>query len=93
MSMRACQKCNENYWNYKHIEGWIIATCKMCDFEVEFEVKKKKAKPLPLQFKPHKPKKTSRGDSLFLQNGNILNSTQLIKGIPIEIYEEKKENT
>lgn len=85
MAMRPCQKCNENNWSYKHIDGWITATCNMCDFEVEFEAKKKSGK--KKVFGKQKPKKTKKNDLLFLQDGKVLNSTQLIEGKKIEIYE------
>lgn len=39
--MYACQQCLENNWKFKYIDGWILATCQECGFEVEFEAKKK----------------------------------------------------
>lgn len=83
--MRLCQKCLENNWQFEYIDGYIIATCKMCGHEVEFEAKKKVYKPKPKSwFAPAKPRKTKKGDSLFIQNGEVLNSTQLKVGIKIE---------
>jgi len=39
--MRNCDKCLENYWEYKFNEGMIEATCQHCGNVVEFEAKKK----------------------------------------------------
>jgi len=41
MPMYACQKCGENKWKFKFIEGWVRATCEFCGHEVEFESKEK----------------------------------------------------
>lgn len=40
--MNACNNCLENNWSYKHIDGYIIANCNLCDYEVEFKAIKKK---------------------------------------------------
>jgi hypothetical protein len=37
--MYPCEKCLENIWWYEYIDGWVIATCKNCGNEVEFETK------------------------------------------------------
>lgn len=42
MAMKNCSKCLENVWEYKHVDGYIIATCKMCGNEVMFPDKKHK---------------------------------------------------
>lgn len=41
--MRICNKCFENKWKYKFVEGIIIATCQICDNEIQFEARKKKS--------------------------------------------------
>lgn len=40
--MKSCDKCLENNWSFKHIDGWIIATCEFCGNEVQFMSKKEK---------------------------------------------------
>lgn len=36
--MRPCEKCLENNWTFKPLDtGWVRATCKMCNYEVEWE--------------------------------------------------------
>ena len=40
--MFACNKCLENNWKYEYLEGYIRATCLICDNEVEFPSKKLK---------------------------------------------------
>lgn len=40
--MSNCNECLENNWFFRVIDGWIIATCKHCTFEVEFPTKKEK---------------------------------------------------
>ena len=37
--MRPCERCLENNWRYEKIDGWIRATCRMCDYVVEWELK------------------------------------------------------
>lgn len=34
--MYECQQCLNNNWTYKHIDGYVIATCLICGNEVEF---------------------------------------------------------
>jgi len=41
MSMNPCNKCLENYWDFKNIDGYVIATCKNCGNEAEFKSKDK----------------------------------------------------
>jgi Zn ribbon nucleic-acid-binding protein len=43
-SMRYCSGCGENIWDYKVIEGYVIATCVLCGYEVEFLSKQLKTK-------------------------------------------------
>ncbi len=43
--MHPCKKCLENSWEFRHEEGWIYATCKICGYEVSFESKKKGGAP------------------------------------------------
>lgn len=40
--MNFCEKCYEKHWAYKHIDGYIIATCNLCGHEVEFLDRKTK---------------------------------------------------
>jgi DNA-directed RNA polymerase subunit M/transcription elongation factor TFIIS len=42
--MNFCDKCFEKMWSFEHIDGWIIATCQMCGYEVEFLNKKNRNK-------------------------------------------------
>lgn len=42
MPMRNCSKCLENNWSFEKIENIIRATCRLCDYEVEFEARKSK---------------------------------------------------
>lgn len=44
MPMRPCQKCLDNNWSFKLIEGWVRATCKNCNYEVEFPARAKGGK-------------------------------------------------
>lgn len=41
MAMSPCSECFNNIWNFELIEGIVIATCQMCDNEVQFSAKKK----------------------------------------------------
>jgi len=34
-----CKNCLENQWEYKYVDGWIIATCVFCQEESEFKAK------------------------------------------------------
>jgi len=43
--MRYCDSCLEKDWSYAYLEGWVIATCRICNGVVEFEAKKKKERP------------------------------------------------
>jgi hypothetical protein len=38
--MQGCNKCLENSWSFKFVEGIITATCQHCDNEVSFAAKK-----------------------------------------------------
>ena len=40
MAMRECDKCLEDDWSFKKVDGWIKATCNQCGHEVEFESKR-----------------------------------------------------
>ncbi len=40
--MSGCEKCLDNAWDFKYNEGWIVATCRMCGHEVQFEARKGK---------------------------------------------------
>ena len=40
--MRLCDKCLENNWSFRYIDGYIIATCNICEYEVEFKSRKLK---------------------------------------------------
>lgn len=42
MPMNFCEKCKEKNWTFKHIDGYIIATCGFCGNEVEFPDRKTK---------------------------------------------------
>ena len=44
--MRRCEQCLENVWDYEYLEGIIRATCRLCDYEVEWESKKLRRKRL-----------------------------------------------
>lgn len=44
MPMGFCEKCLEKAWSFKHIDGYIIATCNLCGNEVEFPDRKTKRK-------------------------------------------------
>lgn len=37
--MRPCEKCLENNWEIKFIDGFIRATCRLCGHEVEFKAR------------------------------------------------------
>ena len=39
--MSPCKQCLNNTWDFKKIENWIRATCKICGYEVEFSIKEK----------------------------------------------------
>ena len=41
--MRACDQCLENNWNYQYNDGYIIATCNQCGYEIEFKTKKRES--------------------------------------------------
>lgn len=41
MSMRPCDKCFENSWEFQRVDGYVRATCRFCGHEVEW-------KPAPL---------------------------------------------
>jgi DNA-directed RNA polymerase subunit M/transcription elongation factor TFIIS len=53
MAMRNCDRCFENFWDYKHIEDTIIATCKMCGYEVQFLDRKHKKRKYPQKKRPN----------------------------------------
>lgn len=39
--MYNCNRCLENNWSFKKVEGIITATCTFCSYEVQFSKKKK----------------------------------------------------
>ena len=41
MSMRACERCLENGWDYVFIDGFVTATRKFCGAEVQWEPKQR----------------------------------------------------
>lgn len=42
--MRPCERCLENSWKYKVVEGYVIATCLLCGYEMDFPTKKLRKK-------------------------------------------------
>ena len=43
MAMRQCERCLENGWTFECIEGFVMAVCKHCGFEVQFPARKRKS--------------------------------------------------